>query len=279
MWLEKARKSYGKLRSRFRGSKRIEANRLYCLTTRPVIYEGLSQESFQIAVDDLQAALVERGLLEQSSGVFDEATRIAVEQFQECNCLRVDGIVGGLTWAALMYPTLSRAKTSSSEADDVVRELQKLLRREKLDIKVDGSFGWETALAVKRFQRRYGLHPDGVCGPMTWSVLLGQRPEWDAETGWCQWWWRMPKMFDQLAMVVAVHIGIHFSPVNGPNDLPFVHTFVTAYGLICVASPFLEAVCTDYLEITKFPLLRFSPYVLAGFLSRQVLVWILGRLF
>jgi g-D-glutamyl-meso-diaminopimelate peptidase len=36
---------------------------------------------------------------------------------------------------------------------------------------VDGSFGAGTQQAVIRFQRDYGLTPDGVIGPATWAVL------------------------------------------------------------------------------------------------------------
>lgn len=32
---------------------------------------------------------------------------------------------------------------------------------------VDGIYGWRTAEAVKKFQRRHGLTPDGICGPAT----------------------------------------------------------------------------------------------------------------
>jgi N-acetylmuramoyl-L-alanine amidase len=32
---------------------------------------------------------------------------------------------------------------------------------------VDGIYGWRTAEAVKKFQRRHGLTADGICGPAT----------------------------------------------------------------------------------------------------------------
>jgi len=40
-----------------------------------------------------------------------------------------------------------------------------------LHIPADGVFGRGTVHAVKRFQRRHGLHADGVVGPATWAAL------------------------------------------------------------------------------------------------------------
>ena len=37
---------------------------------------------------------------------------------------------------------------------------------------VDGSFGQDTAAAVKAFQKEKGLNADGVVGSRTWAALL-----------------------------------------------------------------------------------------------------------
>lgn len=37
----------------------------------------------------------------------------------------------------------------------------------------DGDFGSGTESAVRDFQRKKGLTPDGICGPKTWAKLLG----------------------------------------------------------------------------------------------------------
>lgn len=37
---------------------------------------------------------------------------------------------------------------------------------------IDGNFGLLTQVAVKRFQRNFGLTPDGVVGPSTWDALF-----------------------------------------------------------------------------------------------------------
>lgn len=52
-----------------------------------------------------------------------------------------------------------------------VRDLQKAL-----NIKVDGGFGVATEAAVKAFQLRHGLTPDGVVGDKTWDALRTGKP-------------------------------------------------------------------------------------------------------
>jgi murein L,D-transpeptidase YcbB/YkuD len=41
-----------------------------------------------------------------------------------------------------------------------------------LGVTSDGDFGPKTEAAVKTFQKRSGLEPDGVVGPLTWAALL-----------------------------------------------------------------------------------------------------------
>jgi peptidoglycan hydrolase-like protein with peptidoglycan-binding domain len=42
-----------------------------------------------------------------------------------------------------------------------------------LGVSVDGQFGPNTRAALVRFQSRRQLLPDGICGPASWSALLG----------------------------------------------------------------------------------------------------------
>lgn len=51
-----------------------------------------------------------------------------------------------------------------------VRELQRVL-----GVEVDGSFGPATDRAVRAYQERAGLHPDGIVGARTWERLRGSR--------------------------------------------------------------------------------------------------------
>ena len=61
------------------------------------------------AVADVQATLVGLGLLAARPGdqVFDDATDQALRQFQQERGLSVDGIVGPVTWQALVSGMLS----------------------------------------------------------------------------------------------------------------------------------------------------------------------------
>lgn len=52
-----------------------------------------------------------------------------------------------------------------------VRALQAELAEEGERVAIDGSFGKHTEDAVKAFQARHGLAPDGIVGPRTWALL------------------------------------------------------------------------------------------------------------
>ncbi len=57
-----------------------------------------------------------------------------------------------------------------------VRQLQDLLVKLGSRIIVDGDFGNGTFNAVRRFQTKHGLTPDGVVGAMTWAKLTNTPP-------------------------------------------------------------------------------------------------------
>jgi nucleoid-associated protein YgaU len=47
------------------------------------------------------------------------------------------------------------------------------LVQEVVNVKVDGDFGPKTEGAVKAWQKKHGLSPDGIVGPKTWNVMFG----------------------------------------------------------------------------------------------------------
>jgi peptidoglycan hydrolase-like protein with peptidoglycan-binding domain len=140
-----------------------------------------------------QVRILQHSLGVAVDGVFGPGTAAAVRAFQASHGLEVDGIVGPRTSAALAgadpAPRAALASTSdghasaghsvaasasrteggsasNASAPDPVVRLQ-----EALGVQVDGTFGPETAVAVRRLQARHHLHVDGVVGPETWRAL------------------------------------------------------------------------------------------------------------
>ena len=71
------------------------------------------------------------------------------------------------------YPRLERG-----DRGDKVKAAQCLLRqRDAYDGKTDGRFDAGVARAVKRFQRKHDLTPNGDLGARTWTSLLSQGPD------------------------------------------------------------------------------------------------------
>jgi hypothetical protein len=69
--------------------------------------------------------------------------------------------------AALSHPVLKLGSKGAA-----VKELQmKLNKVSGAGLTVDGDFGGRTDVAVRNFQRFFGLPPDGVVGPKTWGTL------------------------------------------------------------------------------------------------------------
>ena len=58
---------------------------------------------------------------------------------------------------------------------EIVRQIQKALAGAGLRVIVDGNFGTITEEAVKEFQKKKGLTPDGIVGPATLALLIPAR--------------------------------------------------------------------------------------------------------
>lgn len=137
---------------------------------RPRVLEGSVRE-------------VQRALGLRADGILGPRTVAALRAFQRRHGLAADGVVGPATWAALRAkrgesraggpasgPLHATAASSGGRAPHRrgggVTALQQLL-----GVPVDGVFGPTTERAVKRFQRRHGLTPDGVVGERTRAAL------------------------------------------------------------------------------------------------------------
>jgi len=127
---------------------------------------------FNPQIAGLQIALHQRGLYPGPiDAVQGPKTVRAVRTFQRRHRLAVDGIAGPHTRAALGprgRPLFGTRVIRRGMHGYDVGVLQFLLRRH--DARpggLDGRFGVRTAHAVRRFQLRAGLRPDGVVGPRT----------------------------------------------------------------------------------------------------------------
>lgn len=58
---------------------------------------------------------------------------------------------------------------------EIVRQIQKALAGAGLRVIVDGNFGPITEEAVREFQKKKGLTPDGIVGPATLALLIPAR--------------------------------------------------------------------------------------------------------
>lgn len=132
------------------------------------------------------------------SGVFDQATEEAVQEFQRIFGLTPDGIVGKATWYELVarYVAVTGLAELVSQGQNYysvqfqytgplregdrggsVRVLQYMLAilaefdNSLTPVRVDGDFGPTTAQAVRQFQANNGLTVDGVVGENTWRSI------------------------------------------------------------------------------------------------------------
>ena len=127
------------------------------------------------------------------TGTFDEQTERAVRAFQQTYGLTVDGIVGRQTWNDMyrayrgiietnpipsesmpLYPGSFLSLGSKGEYVTILQTWLSALADTYTDIpKItpDGNFGPLTDEAVRAFQRRFGITPNGIVGAVTWYAI------------------------------------------------------------------------------------------------------------
>ena len=107
-------------------------------------------------------------------GRYGPWTERAVDLFQSAHGLRVDGIAGPLTLAALRARSnvLSPGAGYAGAGAGEVRALQRRLRRDGYSPgPIDGRYGPRTERTVARFQTAHGLKVDGIAGPQTFREV------------------------------------------------------------------------------------------------------------
>ena len=124
----------------------------------------------------LQQRLMDLGFMDndEPTDYFGEMTQQAVKHFQRQNELPMDGIVGNVTWDAIMSPEAKYyAVSKGTQGDDIERIQQRLYELGYLataDL-VTGNFGDSTEAAVLKLQEVNGLEQDGKVGQRTINLL------------------------------------------------------------------------------------------------------------
>jgi N-acetylmuramoyl-L-alanine amidase len=146
----------------------------------------LRRGDFGPDVAEVRATLTKLGLLSdpQPSQVFDLPVEHAVRAFQQRRGLITDGVVGPATYRALRDATyrlgdrpLAFLMAQPVTGDDVSALQERLLELGYDAGRANGEFGHQTELALRSFQRDYGLIVDGMCGPDTVRALRQLQPK------------------------------------------------------------------------------------------------------
>ena len=135
-------------------------------------------------------------------GVYGSGSIAAATTFQKNNGLKVDGLTGQSTYAALFSSSAVAAGSSSSSGSSSsgssstyvklqsgdkgteVKKLQQALKDLGYDVSADGTYGPITVAAVIAFQKLNGLDDDGIAGAKTQTVLYsGNAKRYDSSSG------------------------------------------------------------------------------------------------
>lgn len=122
-------------------------------------YPGTSNHGLGLAVD--LHTRQQRWVIDQIGRLYGWRKTEAFHEFWHIN------YVGG--YQAQRSPSVLRKGATGS----AVRKVQRQLRRKNVkgSPRVTGYFGDATEAAVRRFQRKHGLRPDGAVGPRTRRLL------------------------------------------------------------------------------------------------------------
>ncbi len=120
----------------------------------------------------LQRLLRYRGRTVIADGRFGAQTLIAVQDVQIELGEPVDGVVGPVTWSALVEGLTLQA----GDTGEAVKAAQYLLNKFRDPVTIDGDFGSQDVSALEVFEGAVGLQPDGVIDALTWQALAAFKP-------------------------------------------------------------------------------------------------------
>lgn len=130
----------------------------------PAVHKGDSG----LRVNAVQMLLIQHGVKLTVDGKFGPATEAAVKGFQAHHGISLSGKVGAKTWEALIVP-LWRGREGAAVS---ALEIQLKFQYGFSSLSIDGKFGPMVKAAVKSFQKKYNLTPDGIVGKYTWQALV-----------------------------------------------------------------------------------------------------------
>ena len=146
-------------------------------TPDPTLKRGMERED----VRPLQERLIALGYLEldETTIKYGPATEDAVKRFQrQVNFteelgieLVEDGIAGLKTQELLFGDSAPKYVVKFGMTGDDITDMQEQLKDLGYMSAITGYYGDKTVTALKEFQDRNGLSPDGLCGEKTFSLL------------------------------------------------------------------------------------------------------------
>jgi peptidoglycan hydrolase-like protein with peptidoglycan-binding domain len=143
------------------------------LSPWPVVKSGSNGHPIKTLQDLLRA----RGHGLVVDGAFGPQTEAAVKAFQASQGLAADGIVGPITWTALVVEVKQGSEGEAVKGVQEEFQFRNLSGDPSKGPQVDGIFGPITDSAVRGFQHALSLDvpsvvEDGVVGPVTWQALV-----------------------------------------------------------------------------------------------------------
>lgn len=115
-----------------------------------------------------QYLLREHGQELELNGLFDTSTELATVMFQGSKGLDDDGLIGNLTWEAMIVVV-----RPGDEDRWAVRAVQDLLgSRYDIEVEINGDLDEATEQGIRKFQQDRCLSADGIVGAETWNALV-----------------------------------------------------------------------------------------------------------
>lgn len=154
----------------------VQAAASLTLAVPPYAELSLSEGVSADVVGNVQSRLMELGYMDEDDpdGNYSDATRIAVEHFQQQAGLPVTGTVDQATMDALNSPDAQEYTIAIGTENDDVRDVQERLYELGYIAKVTGYFGTNTESAIKKFQKLNDLAEDGKVNNAVRELLYSE---------------------------------------------------------------------------------------------------------